>query len=122
MECILINEARTVLLKCVARKEPLWKASVLLNALPADVIINVSREFRERDIRAILSVMSTMVSVQSIETVAVINDFFIIHDLWNTVGTALSEAGEITDAFIDWASQNPGQLGRLLKGTLLPRR
>jgi|GEM_PF-1730771 len=122
MECILVNEARTVLFKCIARREPLWKASVLLNALPADVIISVSREFRERDIRAILSVISTMVSVQSIETVGVINDFFIIHDLWNTIGETLSEAGEITDAFIDWASKNPAKLGRMLKGTLLPRR
>ncbi len=122
MECILVNKARSVLLKCVARMDPLWKAAVLLNALPADVIINVSREFREREIRAILSVMSTLGSVQSIETVAVINDFFITHDLWNTVGTSMAEVGEIADAFQNWASQNPGQLGRLLKGTLLPRR
>jgi len=122
MECMLISEARTVLLKCVARMDPLWKAAVLLNALPADVIINVSREFRERDIRAILSVMSSLVYVPSIETVSVINDFFIANDLWGKVGASLTEPEEIADAFVRWASQNPGKLGRLLKSTLFSRR
>ncbi len=115
----VLYEVQEVLIEYVSRLDPLKKAAILLNALPAEVIMDISRDFTEREIRTLLPVMSSLSSSRDIETVALIDGFFHINGLWSTDAREASTPEDITRTFEQWARQNPRKLGRFLKSTWL---
>jgi hypothetical protein len=111
--------ALEVLRKHIARQDPLKKAAVLLSALSTETVLTISRDFSERELRALIPVMAALPYGHSVETLAIVDEFFHNNHLWETVGTSLVEAEEIIRAFEEWARKNSKQLSRCLKSTWL---
>jgi len=117
-----IREASNIVKSFVARSKPLQKAAILLNSLSPEVTVEVSRGFTEREIKGLLPEMTRLPYANSIETVAIISEFFHIHRLWPSVGGSLTESEEILRALERWASRNPRRLAKLLKESWLSPR
>lgn len=117
-----IREASNIVKSYVARSKPLQKAAILLNCLSPEVTVEVSRGFTEREIKGLLPEMTRLPYTNSIETVAIINEFFYIHRLWPTVGGPYDDSQEILQALERWASRNPRRLAKLLKESWLSPR
>jgi hypothetical protein len=115
----VLYEVQEILIEYVSRLDPLKKAAILLNALPAEVIMEISRDFTEREIRSLLPVMTSLASSKDIETVALIDEFFHINGLWNTEARMAATPEEIIKTFEGWARQNLRTLGRFLKSRWL---
>lgn len=116
-----IREASNIVKSHVAKSKPLQKAAILLNSLSPELTVEVSRGFTEREIRGLMPEL-TRLPPSSVESVAVINEFFCIHRLWTTVGGPLTDAQQIIDALERWAARNPRRLARLLKESWLSPR
>jgi len=117
-----VQEAANIVKGYAARSKPLQKAAILLNALSPEVTVEVSRGFSEREIKGLLPEMTRLPYSNSIETVAVINEFFYIHRLWAAVGGPLSDSQDILRALERWAGRNPRRLAKLLKESWLSPR
>lgn len=117
-----IREASNIVKSHVARSKPLLKAAILLSSLSPEVTVEVSRGFTERDVKGLLPEMTRLPYANSIETVAIINEFFHIHRLWPSVGGPLSDSHEILQALERWATRNPRRLAKLLKESWLSPR
>jgi flagellar motor switch protein FliG len=118
----IVSEASNVVKSYAARSKPLQKAAILLNSLSPEVTVEVSRGLTEREIKGLLPEMTRLPHSNSIETVAIVNEFFHIHRLWAVVGGQLSDSQEILRALERWASRNPRRLAKLLKESWLHPR
>lgn len=118
----VVAEAAKVVKGHAARQKPLQKAAILLNCLSPEVTVEVSRGLSEREIKGLLPEMTKLPYSNSIETVAIINEFFHIHRLWPSVGGSLSDSQEILTALERWAARNPRKLAKLLKESWLSPR
>jgi len=117
-----IEEASNVVKSYTARYKPLQKAAILLNSLSPEVTVEVSRGLTEREIKCLLPEMTRLPYSNSIETVAIINEFFHIHRLWPVVGGPMSDSQEILRALERWAGRNPRRLAKLLKESWMSPR
>lgn len=116
-----IREASNIVKSHVAKSKPLQKAAILLNALSPELTVEVSRGFTEREIKGLMPEMSRL-PASSVESVAVINEFFCLHRLWTAVGGPLTDARQILEALEIWAGRNPRRLARLLKESWMAPR
>lgn len=117
-----MREACNIVKSHVARSKPLQKAAILLNSLTPEVTMEVSRGLTEREVRGLLPEMTKLPCSNSIETVAIVNEFFHIHRLWPSLGGPMDDSQEILRALERWAARNPRRLARLLKESWLSPR
>lgn len=119
MESQTINEAYHVINKYISKINPHKKAALLLNALPAELIVEVSRNLTEREIRSILPLLSSLPYSWDIETIAVVDEFMQINSLWKGSEHEPTLPEEVLTAFIDRAQGNPKEISRFLKNAWL---
>jgi|WetSurMetagenome_2_1015567.scaffolds.fasta_scaffold1416526_1 hypothetical protein len=119
MEQYDVGIALEVLKKHIARQDPLQKAAVLLSALSTETVLGISRDFSERELRALIPAMAALPYGHTVETFAIVDEFFHHNHLWEIVGTSLVDGEEIIKAFEEWARKNSRQLSRYLKSTWL---
>jgi flagellar motor switch protein FliG len=117
-----ISEAAQIVKSYVAKAKPLQKAAILLNCLTPEVTVEVSRGLSEREIKTLMPEMERLPYSNSIESVAVINEFFHIHRLWPAVGGVMSDSQDILRALEKWSARNPRRLAKLLKESWLSPR
>ncbi|MBM3460842.1 MAG: hypothetical protein FJX76_01950 [Armatimonadetes bacterium] len=117
-----LHEAAAIVKGFAARVKPLHKAAILLNCLSPEVTVEVSRGLTEREIKGLLPEMTRLQHSNTIETVAIVNEFFHLHRLWPTLGGPLDDPGEIVRAMERWAGRNPRRLAKLLKESWLSPR
>ncbi len=122
MEPPILQEANEILKHYVGRLKAHQKAAILLNALTSEVTIEVSRGFTEREIQVLLPEMSKLSNTSSIETLAVINEFFGLHNLWPIMDNAASNSDLMVHQLERWARKNPRRLARLLRDSWLAAR
>jgi len=116
-----VSQASQIVKSMAAKSKPLQKAALLLNALEPGLTLEVARELGEREVKNVLAELDRLPK-SSVESVAIINEFFCIHRLWTTVGGPLTDADQILEALERWARRNPRRLARLLKESWLAPR
>ena len=116
-----VSQASQIVKSMAAKSKPLQKAALLLNALEPGLTLEVARELGEREVKNVLAELDRLPK-SSVESVAIINEFFCIHRLWITVGGPLTDADQILEALERWARRNPRRLARLLKESWLAPR
>ena len=116
------REASNIVKGQVARLKPLHKAAILLHALRDETTREVTRGLREFEVKGLLAEIDRLPDCTSVETVAVVHEFFHIHRLFSSLGDALETSDDILKAVERWASRHPRRLALLLKESWLSPR
>jgi len=111
----IIQEASAILKLYVSRFRNVQKAAIMLNALSSDTSLEVLRYMTERENKLLVPELRKMPYTNSVETVAVIDEFLAKENLWDILGGHLTHPDEILPALEKWAKKNPRKLARLMK-------
>jgi flagellar motor switch protein FliG len=118
----IIREATSVLKLYVSRFKSVQKAAILLNSVAPETSLEVSRYLTEKDNKSLLPELHKMPYTNSIETLAVIDEFLEEENLWAVVGVSLKQPEEILPALEKWAQKNPRKLARMIKELWLSQK
>ena len=122
MSRTVLAEAAQLVKACAARNKPLKKAAILLNCLSSEVLVEVARAFTECEMKQLTPEVTKLPCARTVESVAVVSEFFCIHRLWSVVGGDLEDSREILKALDSWAGANPRKLARLLRESWMSPR
>jgi flagellar motor switch protein FliG len=111
----IIQEASAILKFYVSKFRNVQKAAILLNSLSPDTSLEVLRYMTEKENRVLVPELRKMPYTNSVETVAVIDEFLQKENLWEILGGHLTHPDEILPALEKWAKKNPRKLARLMK-------
>jgi hypothetical protein len=112
-----INQAKEVVKSYIEHMPAPQKIGSLLRILPAELMMEASSVFTEKEVKLMMPFMSGPAEEPSIDAYAILNEFLDHNKLWEVLGKKLKEPHAILTAFTRWANKNPKRLGKMLKST-----
>lgn len=115
MDSSILQLATVILRSYVTGLQPCLKAAVLLNALSPGVTLEVYRYLKKREVELLMDQMEQVPHTHSIETLAVIDEFFGDQNLRHVIQVSVTQSDEMVSALERWARRNPRKLACFLQ-------
>jgi len=115
MDPNILRLATVILQNYVGGLQSCQKAAVIINALSPGVKLEVYRYLSSPEVQRLMDQMEGLPHCNSIETLAVIDEFFSCNNLWHVMRVRVKESAEMVSALERWARRNPRKLAVFLR-------